>query len=94
MSENYDIDVPSGWTIERYEKTGHGKLIARFICVENEWELNIIPYKNYQLPGFTNCHRITLTKNNNIEVIAVGLEIERIEQAKNKAEEVMREIGR
>lgn len=90
MSKDYELDVPSGWTVERYEKTGHGKLIARFRCDEKDWELNIIPYKSYKISGFTNCHRITITKDDNVEVFAEGLEVEHANEAEKIAIEVMK----
>jgi len=89
MSEEHNIDVPRNWTVERYEKTGHGKLIARFRCPPTGWELNIIPYKNYELPGFTNCHRITLTKDDSVEIVAEGPEVEHADHAETVAIETM-----
>jgi hypothetical protein len=93
MSENHDIDVPLHWVVERYEETGHGKLIARFRCSRTGWELNVLPYKNYELPGFTNCHRITLTKEDLIQVVAEGLKVEHADEAETVAIETMEEIS-
>jgi hypothetical protein len=93
MSENHDIDLPLHWAVERYEKTGHGKLIARFRYARTGWELNVLPYKNYELPGFSNCHRITLTKDDSIEVVAEGLEVEHADEAEAVVIETMQEIS-
>lgn len=92
MPEKTDIDVPPNWVVERYEKTGHGKLVASFRCSHTGWELHVVPYKSYQLPGFTNCHRITLTKEDSIEVVAEGLEVEHANEAEEVAKEAMNSI--
>lgn len=89
MSEEHDIDTPSHWIVERYEKVGEQKLIARFRCSRTGWELNVIPYKNYELPVFRSCHRITLTKDDSVEVVAEGLEVEQVDEAKEAAIDVM-----
>lgn len=90
MSDKYEIDAPENWDVERWEKTGHEKLIAKFRCSRTGWELNILPMKTYQIPGFTNCHRITLTKDDSVEVVAEGLEVEHADEAEKVAIDVMK----
>lgn len=93
MSEKDTIEVTDGWIVERYEFTGHGKLIARLVSRHTGNEINIVPYKNYGIGGLPNCHRITLTKDNSIEVIAEGLEVEHADEAKEVAIETMQQLS-
>lgn len=93
MSKECKIDVPEHWDVVRYKKTGHGKLIAQFKWPPAGWEINIVPYKSYSLPGFTNCHRVTLTKGDSVEVIAEGMKVEHREEAEDFALEAMKELS-
>jgi hypothetical protein len=93
MNEKDGVDAPGGWNVERYEYTGHSKLIARYVSTHTGAEVHIIPYDNYELPGRTNCHRITLTKGDSIEVIAEGLEVEHADEAELVAVKTMKDIS-
>lgn len=95
MPENTDnCDLPEGWIAIDQQLTGHSKLYAVFQHLQSGTEVHIVPYKSYGLPGFTNCHRITVEKpNEQLKVIAEGLEIERSDEAKERAIEVMKEYN-
>lgn len=93
MGNESEPEVPDGWIVEQYEHTGHSKLMAKFTEYHTEKVLHIVPYKNYGLPGQTDCHRITLTTDNSVEVITEGLEVEHSEEAEEVAIEKMEELS-
>lgn len=84
-----NLELPEGWTAKEYQLTGHRKIYAVFENQGLRREVQIVPYNSYDLPGFTNCHRITLTKDDSIEVVAEGLEVEHADEAEKRALEVM-----
>lgn len=90
MSDKLNPEIPSNWETERYEFTGHSKLIAKFVSPHTEDEIHIVPYKSYGIPGLSNCHRITLTGGDTVQLVAEGLEVETPEEAKETAIKAMR----
>ena len=91
--DEQDIDIPDGWKAEIYELTGNFKLVAEFEHQETETCLRVTPYKTYGEPGFCNAHRVVLVHpEDDVEEIAVGMEVEHVEDAEEAAIKRMREF--
>ena len=86
MCDNLEIDnLPQDWKTKEYEITGQTKLYAVFKHKSSDREVHVVPYK-YGLPGFTNAHRVTVEDpDNGLKLIAEGLEVETVEEAKEAA---------
>lgn len=88
--EEPGIDLPDGWEATTYELTGNFKLVAEFEHEETGAEVRITPYKTYSQPGFCNAHRVILVHPEyGIEEIAVGMEVEHVEDAEEVARTAM-----
>ncbi len=94
MSESRKIsNFPGSWEVDEYELTGHSKLYAVFSHQDLQKEVHIVPYKTYEISGLTNSHRITAeTPENGLEVVAEGLEVEQVDEAKKVARMTMNSI--
>lgn len=94
MPKNTDnCDLPKGWIMIDKQLTGHSKLYAVFQHPQSGTEVHIVPYKSYGLPGFTNCHQVSIKKpEEQLEVIAEGLEVEHVSQAEKVAIEAMKSV--
>jgi hypothetical protein len=90
IDEELTCDIPEGWEATTYELTGNFKLVAEFEHQESGTQVRCTPYKTYSQPGFCNAHRVVLSHpENGIEEVAVGMELEHIEDAKDAAMEAM-----
>ena len=88
MAQKPEIDVPEDWRVIRYESIGQKKLVAKFKNRHTGWEVNIVPYRNYETE-LSNYHRVTLTKDDSVEVVAEALEVEHADHAETVAIETM-----
>jgi len=85
-------DVPDGWSVCKRRFTGHFKLVAEYENDETGEKVRITPYKTYSQPGFSNAHRVVLVDpEDGVEEIAVGMEVEHVEEAEQVAKEAMME---
>jgi len=92
--EEPGIDSPEGWTASTYELTGNFKLVAEFEHEETGAEVRVTPRKTYSQPGFANAHRIVLVDpEDGVEEVAVGMEVEHVEDAEKAAVTKMEEIS-
>lgn len=83
-------DVPDGWSVCRRRFTGHFKLVAEYENDETGEKVRVTPYKTYSQPGFSNAHRVALVDpEDGVEEIAVGMEVEHVEEAEQVAKEAM-----
>ena len=88
--EEPGIDLPDGWEAETYRLTGNFKLVAEFKHSESGAEVRVTPYKTYSQPGFCNAHRVILIHpEDGVEEIAVGMDVELVEDAEEAARKVM-----
>jgi len=88
--EEPGIDLPEGWTASTYELTGNFKLVAEFEHEEAGAEVRVTPYKTYSQPGFCNAHRVIFVHpEDGVSEVAVGMEVEHVEEAQEKAIEAM-----
>ena len=91
--DEQDIDIPDGWKAEIYELTGNFKLVAEFKHEETGASLRVTPYKTYGQPGFCNAHRIVIVHPEaGVSEVAVGMQVEHVEEAKDAAIQAMKEI--
>lgn len=91
--EEPGIDLPDGWEATTYELTGNFKLVAEFEHEETGAEIRITPYKTYSQPGFCNAHRVVLVHpEDGVEEIAVGMEVELVEDAEEAAREAIEQV--
>jgi hypothetical protein len=91
--EEPGIDLPEGWKAETYELTGNFKLVAEFEHEESGAEVRCTPYKTYSQPGFCNAHRVILVHpEDGVEEIAVGMEVELVEDAEEAAREAIEQV--
>lgn len=87
-----EADVPEGWDVCKRRFTGHFKLVAEYESEETGEKVRITPFKTYSQPGFSNAHRVVLIHpEDGIEEIAVGMDVEHVEDAENVAKRVMEE---
>lgn len=85
-------DVPDGWSVCKRRFTGHFKLVAEYENDETGEKVRVTPYKTYSQPGFSNAHRVVLVDpEDGVEEIAVGMEVEHVEEAEQVAKEAMME---
>lgn len=93
--EKPGIEIPDGWKVEKYRFSGNFKLIAEFEHTETGAEVRVRPYKSYSdQPGFCNCHRaIFVDSEGNVDEVAVGMELEYVEDAEKAALEKMEEFS-
>ncbi|GGJ15383.1 hypothetical protein GCM10008995_26520 [Halobellus salinus] len=93
--EEPDIEIPDGWTVSQYKFSGNFKLIAEFEHKESGAEVRCMPYKTYSdQPGFCNAHRVILVDpDDGVEEIAVGMELEYVEDAEHAALEAMKKYS-
>lgn len=90
--ENAATEPPEGWSVLRREFTGHFKLVAEYENKETGEKVRVTPYKTYSQPGFTNAHRVVLVDpEDGVEEVAVGMEVEHVEEAEQVAKETMME---
>ncbi|CCQ36759.1 uncharacterized protein Nmlp_2600 [Natronomonas moolapensis 8.8.11] len=94
IDDEPEIDVPERWTATECRFSGNFKLIAEFEHEETGQKVRIAPYKTYtDQPGFCNAHRVTsVDPEDGVTEIAVGMEVEHIQEAKKAAIRVMKEI--
>ena len=94
--EEPSIEIPEGWEIDTYRFSGNFKLIAEFSHKDTGAEVRVRPYKSYSdQPGFCNCHRtIFVDPEGSTEEVAVGMELEYVEDAEKAALEKMEEFSR
>ncbi|UHQ98125.1 hypothetical protein HYG81_21335 (plasmid) [Natrinema zhouii] len=86
-------DLPEGWEVTTYKFSGNFKLIARFDHEESGAEVRVNPYKTYEQPGFANAHRVILIDPcEGVKEIAVGMDVERGEEAEQIARKVMNQF--
>jgi hypothetical protein len=85
------MDLPDGWEATTLRFSGNFKLIAEFEHEESGAEVRVTPYKTYtDQPGFCNAHRILLVDpEDGVEEIAVGMEVEKVEDAEEAARTAM-----
>lgn len=92
--ENPDINLSDGWRATTYSLTGNFKLVAQFEHEETVAEVRVTPYKTYQQPGFCNAHRVVLVHpEEGVNEIAVGMEVEHVEDAEAVAVDEMEETS-
>lgn len=88
--EEPGIGLPEGWKVETYELTGNFKLVAEFDQEESGAEVRCTPYKTYSQPGFCNAHRVIFVHpEDGVYEIAVGMEVEHVEDAEEVARTAM-----
>jgi hypothetical protein len=93
IDDEPEIDVPEGWVTETCRFSGNFKLIAEFEHEETGAEIRITPYKTYSQPGFCNAHRVVLVHpEDGVEEIAVGMEVELVEDAEEAAREAIEQV--
>ena len=92
--EEPKIEIPEGWKVDTYRFSGNFKLIAEFEHEETGAEVRVRPYKSYSdQPGFCNCHRAILVRpERGVEEVAVGMELEYVEDAEQAALEAMEQF--
>lgn len=91
--EEPGIDLPEGWQANTYELTGNFKLVAEFEHEETGAEVRVTPYKTYSQPGFCNAHRVIFVHpEDGVEEVAVGMEVELVEDAEEAAVDVMQQV--
>jgi len=89
-----ETEIPNGWKAEIYELTGNFKLVAEFKHEETGACVRVTPYKTYGQPGFCNAHRVVLVHpKDGVEEIAVGMEVEHVEDAEAAAIKRMKEVS-
>jgi hypothetical protein len=93
IGDEPEIDVPEGWVATECRFSGNFKLIAEFEHKETGQKVRIAPYKTYtDQPGFCNAHIVTsVDPEDGVTEIAVGMEVEHVEEAEKAAKEVMAE---
>lgn len=91
-TEEPGIELPEGWEVDTYRFSGNFRLIADFRNEETGAEVRVMPYRSYSdVPGFCDCHRaIIVHPEDGTEEIAVGMEVEHVEEAEEAALEAMR----
>jgi len=91
--EEPGIDLPDGWNAETYELTVNFKLVAEFEHEETGAKIRVTPYKTYSQPGFCNAHRVILVHpEDGVEEIAVGMEVEHVEDTEEAAAAAIRQL--
>jgi hypothetical protein len=92
IGDEPEIEPPEGWVATECRFSGSFKLIAAFENEETGQEIRIRPFKTYDLGGFPDCHRIiSAHPEDGVEEIAVGMEVEHVEEAKEAAIQAMKE---
>lgn len=93
--EEPGINLPDGWVVEDYRFSGNFRLIAEFRNEEVGAEVRVMPYKSYSdVPGFPDCHRVVCVHpEDGVEEIAVGLELEYVEDAEEAALNAMKDLS-
>ena len=93
--EEPDIEIPEGWTVSQYRFSGNFKLIAEFEHKGSGAEVRCRPYKTYSdQPGFCDAHRVILVDpDDGVTEVAVGLELEYVEDAEQAALDAMEEYS-
>lgn len=95
IDDEPEIDVPEGWVTETCRFSGNFKLIAEFEHEETGAEVRVTPYKTYSQPGFCNAHRVILVHpEDGVVEVAVGMEVEHVEEAEEAAITKMDEFSR
>lgn len=94
IRDDPEIDAPEGWVTNECRFSGNFKLIAEFEQKETGVKVKIRPYKSYtDQPGFCNCHRVILVRpGEGVEEVAVGMEVEYIEEAERIAMEKLENL--
>jgi len=93
--EEPEVKIPEGWSISKREFTGHGKLVAEYGNKTTGEKIRVTPVRTYSLPGFANAHRVVYVyPDDGVEEIAVGMEVEHIEDAEQAALEAMERFSR
>lgn len=88
-----DVELPEGWVVSRREFTGHFKLVAEYENEETGEKIRVTPFKTYSQPGFSNAHRVVLIHpEDGVEEIAVGMEVEHVEDAEDVARGFMGDV--
>jgi hypothetical protein len=91
IGDEPEIELPAGWVATECRFSGSFKLIAAFENEETGQEIRIRPFKSYSIGGLPNCHRIiSVHPENGVEEIAVGMEVEHVEEAKEAAIQAMK----
>lgn len=83
-NESITERLPASWRCTTHRTTGNGKRVAVFEHETTEQRVTIQPWKTHRQPGFADAHRVTLHDDDR-EVLASGLEIERIPAAERVA---------
>ena len=93
IGDEPEIELPDGWEATECRFSGNFKLIAEFEHRDTGRKVRIAPYKSYlDQPGFCNSHRITsVAPEEGVTEIAVGMEVEHVEDAKEVAIQSMKE---
>lgn len=86
------FEIPDGWNKTAYRLTGNFKLVAEFQHEATKTIVRVTPHKTYtDQPGFCNAHRVILVHpEDGVEEIAVGMEVEHVEDAEEVARTAMR----
>lgn len=93
--EEPGIDLPEGWTASTWKLTGNYKLVAQLEHEETGAEVRVTPTKTYSQPGFCNAHRVVLVHpEDGVSEVAVGMEVEHVEDAEKAAVTKMEEFSR
>lgn len=80
------LETPDEWEIEYAELSGHGKFGAKLVHKDGT-ELTCRAIKTYEVPGFTNAHRVVIGGR----TVAEGMDIEHSWEARNALETAMQE---
>lgn len=93
INEEPELEPPEGWIVDTLRFSGNFKLIAEFEHRDTGQKVRIAPYKSYlDQPGFPDSHRITsVDPEEGVTEIAVGMEVEHVEDAKEVAIQAMKE---
>jgi hypothetical protein len=92
IGDEPEIELPDGWVATECRFSGNFQLIAEFEHEETGHEIRIRPFKTYSdQPGFPNAHKvISVHPEDGVEEIAVGMEVEHVEEAKETAIQAMK----
>ena len=93
IGDEPEIELPDGWEATECRFSGKFKLIAEFRDDQTGIEVRVSPFRSYSdVPGFCDSHRILrVHPEDGVEEIAVGLEVEYVEEAKEAAIQAMKE---
>lgn len=94
IGDEPDIEVPETWKTIECRFSGNFKLIAEFEQRDTGHKVRIAPYKTYtDQPGFCNAHRVTsVDPREGVSEVAVGMQVEHVEEAKEVAIQVMKGV--